>query len=382
MSPKIRIGIVGAGFIGRGSSLAISRHPDFQVSKVLTRRSVENSEFPLPGCLTNSFEDLIRSSDIIVECTGDVVYATQVISDVLESDIPVVTMNSEVQVTTGSWLLRRGYLTEAEGDQPGSIASLAENAIDMGFEPVLYGNIKRFLNHEPTEAEMIYWSEKNGISIKQTTSFTDGTKLQIEQALVANGLGAEIFSGGMEGVETDSLQEGADLICEKASLLNVPVSDYILSRKLPSGVFIAATHSQEQSPSLRYLKMGVGPYYVLLQPNHLCHLEIPKTLKRVVAGGKPLLTNSPMPRYGVVAVAKRDLEIGDKIGTGIGSFQARGMAVSMKTHRNAVPIGLLNDAVVAKQVQKNEIIDFSSVELPESLAFRAYREILDGITAP
>ena len=39
---------------------------------------------------------------------------------------------------------------------------------------------------------MLHWSRRNGISLPMVTAFTDGTKLQIEQALVANGLGATI----------------------------------------------------------------------------------------------------------------------------------------------------------------------------------------------
>ena len=63
----------------------------------------------------------------------------------------------------------------------------------MGFHPVVYGNIKGFLNKNPKKEEMEYWSKRNGISLGMTTSFTDGTKVHIEQALVANGLGADIL---------------------------------------------------------------------------------------------------------------------------------------------------------------------------------------------
>ena len=45
--------------------------------------------------------------------------------------------------------------------------------------------MKGFLNHHPTPGEMRYWAKRQGISLRQVTSFTDGTKIQIEQAFVA-----------------------------------------------------------------------------------------------------------------------------------------------------------------------------------------------------
>ncbi|PIU23053.1 MAG: NAD(P)-dependent oxidoreductase, partial [Chloroflexi bacterium CG08_land_8_20_14_0_20_45_12] len=80
-------------------------------------------------------------------CSGDPVYATKVLSEVIVAGIPVITMDSELQITTGSWLSKKGLITEAEGDQPGSIAVLYKDVLAMGFEPLVLGNIKGFLNH-------------------------------------------------------------------------------------------------------------------------------------------------------------------------------------------------------------------------------------------
>ena len=40
----------------------------------------------------------------------------------------------------------------------------------MGFFPLVYGNIKGFLNYNPTMEDMKFWSKKNGISLNQVTS--------------------------------------------------------------------------------------------------------------------------------------------------------------------------------------------------------------------
>lgn len=367
-----RVGIIGTGFISRGVAQMIARSPDLQVSKVLTRRAKKEVVFPFPRLLSNSLAEVLRDSDILFECSGDVVYGTDLIYEALRFGLPVVTMNSELQVTTGSFLGDAGYLTEAEGDQPGSLAALGENAIAMGFKPLVFGNIKGFLNHTPSLEDMTYWSRKNGISLKQVTSFTDGTKIQIEQALVANGLGARIACEGLEGYRCDTLAEGVDHLARIAAAKRYPISDYLLSSGLPPGVFIVAEHDDEQREALRYLKLGNGPYYTILQPFHLCHLEVAKTLRRALRGEAPLLTNSTRPRVSVAAMAKRDLKAGELIPCGIGSFDVRGVAVGIADRPDHVPIGLMSNAVVTKEIRQGEFVSFEDVELPRSLALSAY----------
>ena len=68
-----------------------------------------------------------------------------------------------------------------------------------------------------------------------------------------------------------------------------PVSDYVLNAGGPAGVFVVARHDAEQQRFLKYLKLGDGPYYFLLQPFHLCHLEMVGTIEAVLNGRQPLM---------------------------------------------------------------------------------------------
>ncbi|MEM9663836.1 MAG: NAD(P)-dependent oxidoreductase, partial [Bacteroidota bacterium] len=286
MQSSLHIGIIGSGFIARGLTWALEAEPGLDVCWVLTRsRIADRTDFPFPKLLTNKVEDLLRDADLVVECSGDVLHATEVVGQVMEAGLPVITMDAEFQVTTGSHFVGRGLLTEAEGDQPGCLAALRENVVQMGFQPLVYGNIKRFLNHHPTPEEMRFWGRKQGITLPQVTAFTDGTKVQIEQALVANGLGADIAVTGLLGIQSKSVEAGATMLADGAKRIGQPISDYILAPDAPAGVFIAAEHDQAQQDYLRYLKLGDGPYYVLLQTFHLCHLEIQKTIRRLQRGG-------------------------------------------------------------------------------------------------
>src|SRR5690606_29112419 len=206
----LNIGIVGTGGIARGLAKLIANRRDMKVSGILTRRvgKIENLGTD-QELLTRVPEKLMESSDLIVVSTGDPLYSTEIIDLAFTYSLPVVTMDADTLVVSGSWLSRRGILTEANGDQPGCLAALNKEVIQMGFQPLVYGNIKGFLNLNPSIGDMVYWSQKQGYSLSSVTSFTDGTKLQTEQCLVANGLGLDIAKQGMIGLETDNLEKGA-----------------------------------------------------------------------------------------------------------------------------------------------------------------------------
>jgi predicted homoserine dehydrogenase-like protein len=373
---KHRIGLVGTGFIASGFARLVHNHaPDLDISAVLTRRAPDNTEgFPFPGRLTRSVQELLDKCDMIVECSGDVLHATDVIDTALRAGKPVVTMNSEFHVTTGSWFADKGLLTEAEGDQPGSIAALREEAVMMGFKPLVYGNMKGFLNHHPTPEEMAYWAGKQGISVAQTTSFTDGTKIQIEQALVANGFGGTITRQGMEGPKSADVSKAAIELARTAAERGQAISDYVLSPG-NAGVFVVGTHDKSEWKALNYLKLGDGPYYVLVRPFHLCQYEIIKTVRRVINGGGVLLNNSSTPSISIVGIAKTDLPSGTRIDRAIGGFQVRGEAARIQDVPNHVPIGMIQNAVITRPVLAGQTLSFDDVELPDTLALDIARKL-------
>lgn len=364
-----RVGVSGTGMISHCFVRLIMQHyKDLQISRVLTRRSIGTlGDFPLPDSLTNSVDELIANSDIIVECTGDVFFGTEVIERAFEAGLPVVTVNAELQVTTGSYLSGKGLLTEAEGDQPGSLAALREEALQMGFQPLVYGNMKGYLNHNPSREDMAYWAKRQGISIEQTTSFTDGTKVQIEQVVVGNGFGATICRRGMEGLASTDLNRSGTVLGLIAEGIGHSIVDYVLPNGYPAGgVFLVCRHDEEQAPAIEYFKLGPGPYYVLTRPFHLCSLEVGKTVRRVLAGGGVLLNNSIQPTLGVAAIAKREMKVGEVISRGIGGFDVRGEAVRLADELDHVPIGLLRNTVLKRAVEPGQLITFDDIEIQPS----------------
>ncbi len=368
-SRPVRVGVAGTGFIARRLFASLRLMDDLQVSVALTRRALDSiRDVPSDVRLTRSTQELLDSSDIVVECSGDPIHAAEVVRDTLAAGLPVVTMNSEFHVTCGSHFVGKGYLSEANGDQPGVQAQLHDELVGMGFRPLVYGSMKGFLNPNPSLKEMLYWSERQGFRVQQTTSFTDGTKVQIEQAFVANAFGASIAKPGLLAVQNDSADAATRALAEAAVELGHPISDFTVVPGQAPGVFVIATIAESQRPVLAALKMGEGPFYTFVRPYHLCALEIPNTLRRAMQGQPVLLNNSATPTIGVAAVAKRRLQAGERIETGIGSFQVRGTAVRFCDEPRHLPIGLLYGATVTRPVEPEQMLTVDDVDLPDSYA--------------
>jgi predicted homoserine dehydrogenase-like protein len=365
-----QVGIAGTGFVARHFAMELARRPDWRLGPVLTRRPLDRVE-GFPGDhLTDSLDALIDGAEIILECTGDVPQATRVVGRALAAGRPVLTLDPEFHVTTGSCFVGQGYLSEADGDQPGCQASLHEEAVAMGFEPLVLGNLKGFLNRTPSLEDMSYWGQKQGISLPMVTSFTDGTKLQVEQCLVGNFLGADILEPELVGPAIDDLGEAGALLGERAARHGRPVVDYVLSRRLPHGVFLVARHDPRQAAALGYLKLGDGPFYTILRPNIFVHLEVFKTLERWRRGLPPLLHNGARPHLSVAAVAKRRLSRGEFVARGCGSFELRGICVRIADEPEHLPIGLAERIRLRHDIEPGQILTLTDVE-PEDGALLA-----------
>ena len=113
---RINVGIIGTGFIATGLYYSIMQSSELQVTVIRSRRKAEECIKLNKELITNSDQELIEKSDIVVECSGNPVYATPIVRKVMEAGIQVVTMDSELQITTGSYLKQIGknLLTEAE----------------------------------------------------------------------------------------------------------------------------------------------------------------------------------------------------------------------------------------------------------------------------
>lgn len=356
----MKLSIIGTGFISKNFLLQCKYNTDIEISNILTRRNIKTiSDFPYHSKLTNSISDIINS-DIVFECSGSPKWANRIISYITkESNIPVVTMNSEFHITYGS-NYSHNNITESRGDQPGSFIDLNNEIVEMGFDPIIYLNIKRYTDLNPSYTKAEYWANKLGISPEMVIASLDETKIQIEQCLIANHFNVDLPLAGMTGHIFDNdaeLKNAYKLNCEN----QLRIVDFTKSLWLPKGVAIIANHESEQNNNLKYFGLE-GPPYLLVKPYHLCHLEVFKSLRQTFKNNEKLLTNGSNPKYNVYAITKRKIQKGTVIKKVIGNLDFRG--VCHKVDKNLSPIGFLEDSIIVNDINENEYIKINDVEQP------------------
>ena len=251
----------------------------------------------------------------------------------------------------------------------GSLARLINQAKVMGFRVLLAGNMKRFLNRHATQSEMQNWADNKGLSVKQTVSFTDGTKQSIEMNLVANYFNMDILEFGMHGPTVETVHDSLNSF-HWDKLPREGIVDYVIGKKLFPGVFLIAEHpDKNQKPYLSYLGLGEGPRYVLFEPYHLCHLEVVQTLAKIFFSKKETINNSTNPKLTTIALAKQDLKKGDML-DGIGGDTVYGTIQTIDKNKGSLPVGLALNCELVNDIKKDQPIKISDVILPESVSVK------------
>lgn len=358
MSQQIKVGVVGAGCMGRGIVLQVEHTPRMRLEWVtdqdLTAANSASQLSPdsLPGNSTESFLSQ-HPVDVLVECTNSIGPAADYCLTAFREGTHVVLMNAEVDLALGPLLKKKAKeagvtITSDAGDQHGVLASLIQEAELMGFDIVQAGNIKGFLDRRATPDSIKEEAAKRNLSPTQCCAYTDGTKLHIEMAVLANALGYLPPLGGMTGPRAKRVEEALQLF-DFSNYGDTPRIDYLLGAEPGGGVYLVVRPKKalppEQAFYLNYYKLGSGPEYLLYRPYHLCHLETPKAILAATAG-QPLLSQSSQT-CDVYAYAKRDLPAGTQIRHAIGSAECYGLVEPLNEQR--IPIALLEEASILKK---------------------------------
>ena len=404
------VAVVGAGFIGRGLVYRLERTPNMSPALVVNR-TVESGilTYKLAGrdpdqvvvsdepaelaeainsgtpAVTSSVDALIAldTIDIVVEATGALDYGARVVLGSIEADKHVVSMNAELDATIGFLLhdaaRRQGVVYSiSDGDQPGVMLRQAEFVQGMGFEITAAINCKKNLDiYQDPDASRGY-ANRDATSLTMTTAFGDGTKMQIENAVVANAMGLVPDRRGMHGVSTDLANACTDIM---AVLNRRGVVEYTLGGDFGGGIGIIgyAEDAEMVQPYMRYSKMGDGPDYFFFRPYHLIHFELPVTIAEVLLDGRPLGGPSAAPVADVVAIAKRDLKPGDAL-DGIGGFACYGHIDTVEGATGLLPIGLAEHGRITKAVKKDHPVELDGVDLDTSAEIVKLREQQNGLT--
>lgn len=392
----IRVGIIGAGYMGRGLVMQIlnSFQTGMRMSAVYNR-TAEKAELAYRQAGVTDFvhadtaqelEQAIAAGkhavcsdpialthadniDVIVEATGEVEFGALVVLEAIKHGKHVVLMNAELDAVCGpilkSYADKAGVvISNVDGDQPGVTMNLFRWVKQLGYEPRLAGNLKGLQDRYRNPTTQKGFADQHKQGVKMITSFADGTKISMEMAVIANATGFGVDVRGMHGPSCDHVTEGLGLFSE--AQLSAGSIDYLLGAEPGPGVFVIGYN---ENPVLQqyahYLKMGEGPFYMFYVPYHLPHLETPMTIARAALFHDAATSPIGEPVVEVLAAAKTKLEAGTKL-DGIGGYHAYGVAENAHQFNveDCLPMSLLEGCTLKRELNKDETITRKDVIIP------------------
>jgi predicted homoserine dehydrogenase-like protein len=389
----IRVGMVGAGAMGRALALQVeravpgmeivaisNRHPDAaarayrdagagQVVPVADPEELaEAMERGLPAYTDDpGLLCAAEGIDAIWEVTGAVDFGARVVLDAIAHGKHVVTMNAELQGTVGPLLKQRAdaagiVLTDSDGDQPGVMMNLYRFVSGIGVRPVLLGNLKGLHDPYRTPTTQEEFARRNGLMPHMATSFADGTKMSFEMALVANATGLRAGRRGLYGPSCAHVQDAAELF-PLDQMLEIGLVDYLVGAEPAPGVFCLGYEEHPlQKHWLRLYKLGDGPLYTFYTPYHLCHLEAPTTVARAVLFGDAAVAPHAGHVVDVVANAKRNLKAGEVL-DGIGFYMTYGVCenADVAYAERLLPMGLAEGCTLLRDVPQDATLTYDDI---------------------
>jgi predicted homoserine dehydrogenase-like protein len=236
--------------------------------------------------------------------------------------------------------------------------------------------MKGFLERHRDLEGTVEVAKKLGLSPVQCLAYTDGSKLNIEMSVIANGYGLIPTVPGMEGPRADKVEDVVNLF-DFDSYGGKGRVDYVLGAKQHGGGVYVVGRCDDgfQQGYLNYYKVtNKHPYYLFLRPYHLCHLETPRAVALAALYGKAVCTMKMGRVTDCFAYAKRDLKPGDRVEHAIGSDEVYGLIMEAKPAdaANLVPQGVLDvegspeRPVIRRAVPKDQPLSWDDVELPAS----------------
>ncbi|HBE18019.1 MAG TPA: NAD(P)-dependent oxidoreductase [Cyanobacteria bacterium UBA11149] len=394
----IKVGMIGAGAMGRGiANQIINSVPGMKLVAIFNRhldkakQAYHEAGVEAVYVVNNvtDLEDAIAKGkyaitddafllcqtegiDALIEVTGTIEFAAQVVIAAIENRKPTILMNAELDATIGPILKvyadRAGVIiTACDGDQPGVQMNLYRFVKSIGLTPLLCGNIKGLQDPYRNPTTQAAFAKQWHQALNMVTSFADGTKISFEQAIVANGTGMRVAKRGMLGyqysghIDEMTKMYDVDQLKEWGGIV-----DYALGAKPSPGVFVFATNDDPKHRHyLNLFKLGEGPLYSFYTPYHLCYFEVPISVARVVLFQDVILAPLGGPVVDVVATAKTNLKKGETL-DGIGGYMVYGQCENSDVVRseNLLPIGLAEGCRLKGDIPQDQVLTYQDLELP------------------
>ena len=408
-SKSIKVAIVGAGKMGKGlinqmsringmiPALVINRNGEKAINALMSAgiprenivftNSLEKTNFQLEKgkYVVSEYTDLAAKAneiEAIVDATGVPNVGAKLSLDAIKNKKHIIMLNVEADSAVGPILYKYAkdagvIYTGTAGDEPGATMELYDFATGLGFDVLAIGKGKNNpINLEANPNNVYEEAMRKELKPNMLAGFIDGTNTMIEMCCMANATGFVPDIRGGHGIisNIDDLTKFMMLKEEGGVLNKYGIVDYVMG--IAPGVFlIFTTKLKEVHNQLEYLNMGSGPNYVLYRPYHLTSLETPITIYDACVNHKATIAPTEGIVTEVITIAKKDLKAGDIL-DGIGGYTVYGSLEEYEKAKveNLVPIGLIENAKVLKDIKKGETINYNMVKLDTSTEIYKLRE--------
>jgi predicted homoserine dehydrogenase-like protein len=407
----VRVGLVGAGQMGRGFVAQVRRIAGMDVVAVadldvqratgaLQAAGVDNvttgddydklsNAVAEGGTVALSDPTLLTSLpvDMVIDATGVPEIGAQIALRSILAGRHVGLLNVETDITVG-WLLSRmaaqtgAVYTLCRGDEPAEALKLVEYARDLAFDVVCAGKGKNNpMRPHDTPTALAEEANSKRMNPKMLASFVDGSKAMIEMAALANAADLGVSKRGMSGTKTTvpELHEVFKPTADGGILERSGVVDFATGPVAPGVFVIARSDEPTVVEQMDYLKMGSGPYYSFYRPYHLASIEAPLSIPAAVLDGRSDIQPTAW-RAEVAAGTKRPLKAGEVI-DGIGGEHVYGLIDDAETAKaeRLVPLGLLAGARVIRDVDVDHVLTYDDVEIDTSTTIAQLRALQDRL---
>jgi predicted homoserine dehydrogenase-like protein len=411
LEKEIRVAIIGIGSIGKGLVYQVNVTPGMKpvaIADIFINKAVDCAKWlNLDYEVVHTLSDLnyaIQRGKVAVTDKGELLAASGLVHVMIESSNAVlqgalhalkaiqnhqhvVMMNFEAEMMYGPVLLKAAQeegvvYTCADGDQPTVIKRLIDDIELWGLDIVMAGNIKNYLDRYTDPVKIAPEADKRTLDHKMCSSYTDGTKLCVEMAVLANAINGKTAVPGMFGHRMKHVNEifnhiNFDEVWDRKH----PLVDYVLGDEPKGGVFVVAhTADKFQQYTFNWFPpdVGPGPYFIFSRPYHLGHIEAMQCVAEAYLDGTARLQPIYGMRTNVHTYAKRDLKAGDRL-DGMGGFNSYGLVENLDEHVDSpgLPILLNDNLKVIRDISKDERIGLNDVEFnAHDKAFQLYFQAL------
>lgn len=410
----VRVAMIGSGFMGRAIALNIITGVRGMELVAIANRTLENARRAYREAGVDSLKTVSSIAQLeaavssrqpaimedpmlvceaagieaIIDVTGQVELGASIALKAFEHGKHVILMNAELDATLGPILKvyadRAGVvLTDTDGDEPGVAMNLVRFVKTMGYKPVAAGNIKGMLDRYRNPDTQREFAAKYNQSPRMVTSFADGTKLSLEETILANATGFRVGQRGMYGPSCADVRDTPKLFPAE-HLLNGGLVDYVVGAEPRTGAWVLAyTDHPVKQFYLDLFKISGNPFYCFYHPYHLPPLQLPSSVARAVLFHDATVTPIGAPVCGVLTAAKRDLKASEVL-DGIGGFTTYGLIDNAEVFyaENLLPMGLSEGCVLKHDVPKDRAITYDDVTLPPGRLCDKLRAEQDARFAP